>query len=95
MYIFVNIYLIQSHRQSSDCSLYLLICLQKHCFVIELTEEEILANGLTFFLAGYDTTANTMSFVGYYLAANTDIQDKVIAEIDEVIGDRVGRNLCL
>ena len=49
-----------------------------------------MANGLIFFLAGYETTANTMSFIGYHLATNTEIQDKLTAEIDEIIGEKVG-----
>ena len=49
-----------------------------------------MANGFTFFLAGYETTANTMSFIGYHLATNTEIHDKLTAEIDEVIGNKVG-----
>ena len=54
-----------------------------------LTEDEILANTLTFFLAGYETTANTLTFLGYELATNAEAQDKLIAEIDEVIGNKV------
>ena len=40
-------------------------------------------------VAGYDTTANTISFLGYNLALNQEKQDKLIEEVDEVIGDKV------
>lgn len=50
-----------------------------------LKSEEIEANSLTFFIAGYDTTANTLSFACYCLATNPEIQDKVFEEIDTVL----------
>ena len=54
-----------------------------------LTEDEILANILTFFLAGYETTANTLTFLGYELATNPEVQDKLIEEIEEVVPNKV------
>jgi cytochrome P450 len=35
--------------------------------------------------AGYDTTANTLSFACFCLATNPEIQDKVFEEIDTVL----------
>lgn len=40
---------------------------------------------LNFILAGRDTTANTFSWLTYYLTQFPEIQNKVIAEIDQVL----------
>jgi len=53
-----------------------------------LTHEEILAQGLLFFLAGFETTANTLSLLGYSLATHPECQEKLINEIDEVMKDQ-------
>jgi cytochrome P450 family 3 subfamily A len=50
-----------------------------------LTEEEVIAQGLLFFIAGFETTANTLSLLGYSLATNPECQEKLIAEIDKVM----------
>ena len=49
----------------------------------ELSDEEIVANSILFLLAGFETTANALSFVSYLLALNPEIQEKLQAEIDE------------
>ncbi|XP_078001010.1 cytochrome P450 3A29-like [Glandiceps talaboti] len=51
------------------------------------TNEEMLAQSLLFFLAGYETTSTLMSFAAYCLATNHDIQVKLQAEIDEVMAN--------
>lgn len=51
-----------------------------------LSENEILANSIVFLIAGYDTTANTLAFAVYTLATHSDIQDKLIDEIDREVG---------
>jgi cytochrome P450 len=43
---------------------------------------------LTFMLAGHETTANGMSWLWYLLALNPDARDRMLAEVDEVLGDR-------
>ncbi|GAB1609544.1 cytochrome P450 3A14-like [Argonauta hians] len=52
-----------------------------------LTDEEIIAQSTIFFLAGYETTASTLSFIGYLMATHQDIQDKVYEEIKTVLGE--------
>ncbi|KAF2873870.1 putative cytochrome P450 [Massariosphaeria phaeospora] len=47
-----------------------------------LTESELYGNLFVFNLAGYETTAGTMTFALPFLAAHPDIQDWVIEEID-------------
>ena len=47
-----------------------------------LTDDEILANSVMFLLAGSDTTATALTRLAYCLATNMDVQEKLIAEID-------------
>ena len=42
---------------------------------------------MVFMIAGNDTTAITLSWFIYELALNPDVQDKLIAAIDEEIGE--------
>ncbi|KAG2176988.1 hypothetical protein INT43_007642 [Umbelopsis isabellina] len=48
----------------------------------ELRDEIVL-----FFLAGHDTTSNTLTCALYQLAANPDIQDKARKEVLDILGD--------
>ena len=52
-----------------------------------LSNEEIVAHAVTFLLAGYETTANTLSYTAYLLALNPDIQEKLQSEIDSYFDD--------
>ena len=47
-----------------------------------LTSKEIKTHCFTFLLAGYETTANCLSFTSYLLATNPEVQDKLCEEID-------------
>ena len=40
-------------------------------------------------MAGHDTTASVLSFLAYDLALAPEIQDRVVAEIAEVLPDKV------
>ena len=57
--------------------------------VSKLSEDEVLAQSYTFILAGYETTSNTLSYVTYCLALNPEVQEKLIKEIDDAVGDNV------
>ena len=46
-----------------------------------LTEDEICAQAWIFFIAGYETTATTLSFCSYELALNQEIQNKLYQEL--------------
>ncbi|CAG2177208.1 unnamed protein product, partial [Oppiella nova] len=46
-----------------------------------ITEEEILAQSWVFFVAGYETTATTLTFASYELALNQDSQQRLYEEI--------------
>lgn len=43
---------------------------------------------LTFMLAGHETTANAMSWFWYLMALHPDARDRMLAEIDDVLGAR-------
>ena len=49
----------------------------------KLTDEQIVGNSIEFLLAGYETTSVVLSYTSYLLAINTDIQQKLQAEIDD------------
>lgn len=48
-----------------------------------LSEEEIMAQSLVFFIAGYETTASTLSYCLYELAQNPAIQERLYGEIQD------------
>uniref|UniRef100_A0A0K8TV66 unspecific monooxygenase n=1 Tax=Epiphyas postvittana TaxID=65032 RepID=A0A0K8TV66_EPIPO len=52
---------------------------------LEVTDSVIEAQAFLFYAAGYETSASTMGFMLYHLALETDIQDKLRAEIDEYL----------
>ena len=43
---------------------------------------------LTFMLAGHETTANAMSWFWYLMSGNREARDRLLAEIDDVLGGR-------
>ncbi|CAG2169526.1 unnamed protein product [Oppiella nova] len=54
----------------------------------KLTEDEILAQCLLFFVAGEETTSTTLSFCTYELALNPGLQDKLYEEIKRVFTEK-------
>ncbi|KXN74925.1 cytochrome P450 [Conidiobolus coronatus NRRL 28638] len=57
-----------------------------------LTDEELVHNLNVFFVAGHDTTANTLSFGMYYLAKHRHVQDKLRKEIYDTLQINSGAN---
>ncbi|MCL8015080.1 cytochrome P450 [Streptomyces sp. AS02] len=53
-----------------------------------LTGDQICSEILTLAVAGTETTASVLSWTLYELARNPDIESRVLAELDEVLGDR-------
>ena len=45
-----------------------------------------MGNAMIFLFAGYETTASMLQFLAYQLALNPSIQDRLIQEIDDVVG---------
>lgn len=50
-----------------------------------ITLEELTAQAIVFFLAGFETSSSAMSFCLYEISLNTDVQTKMRKEIDEVL----------
>ncbi|XP_067687706.1 cytochrome P450 3A8-like [Haliotis asinina] len=55
--------------------------------VRRLTTDEIVGQGIVFFIAGYETTASTLTFASHSLAMNPDVQEKAYNEIKDMLGD--------
>ncbi|XP_063957974.1 cytochrome P450 3A9-like [Lytechinus pictus] len=53
-----------------------------------LTRDEIYGQAMIFFLAGYETVNVTLGFLAYAMAANPDVQEKLIEEIDSLTPTR-------
>ncbi|XP_045776078.1 cytochrome P450 6B1-like [Maniola jurtina] len=58
---------------------------------VKLTNEVIAAQAFIFYVAGYETSAITMAFMLYELAMNPPMQEKIIAEVDEVLSRHDGK----
>lgn len=48
--------------------------------------DEVLGHSILFMFIGYDTTSNTLTFTAYNLATHPECQEKLIDEIDTVLG---------
>lgn len=48
-----------------------------------LTDEQICSHSIIFILAGYETTANALSYTAYLLALHPHIQEKLQDEVDK------------
>ncbi len=54
-----------------------------------MSDEQIREEAITLFMAGHETTANTLSWCIYFLALHPDLADRLQAEADSVLGGRV------
>ncbi|XP_068081151.1 cytochrome P450 9e2 [Anabrus simplex] len=54
---------------------------------IDLTDEDIEAQAMIFFFAGFDTASILLSFTSILLAIHKDIQRKLQQEVDEMLGE--------
>lgn len=52
---------------------------------ITLTMNELAAQAFVFFIAGFETSSSTLSFIMYEMSINQNIQDKLRAEIRRII----------
>lgn len=53
-----------------------------------MSDEQARDEAMTLFLAGHDTTAGTLAWVWYHLAKDAAIQDRVVAELEQVLHGR-------
>ncbi|XP_017769444.1 PREDICTED: cytochrome P450 9e2-like [Nicrophorus vespilloides] len=58
---------------------------------IKISNEDITAQAVIFFLGGFDITSYLMCFLAYDLAVNPDIQDKLRQEIQDTLEDYNGK----
>lgn len=49
-----------------------------------LSNEELTGQGISFFVAGHDTSASTLAHCFYYISKHTDIQEKLYKEISQL-----------
>ena len=54
----------------------------------QLTDEQVRDEVITMLAAGTDTTANTLGWVLHVLGGRPDLEERVHAEVDSVLGDR-------
>jgi cytochrome P450 len=53
-----------------------------------MTDKQLRDEAMTLFMAGHETTANTLAWAWYLLALNPEVEAKLHAEVDEVLADR-------
>jgi cytochrome P450 len=53
-----------------------------------MTDEQVRDEVMTLFLAGHETTANALTWTWYVLSQHEEVEARMHAEIDEVLGDR-------
>jgi len=51
-------------------------------------DDEIMRQMTTFMFAGHDTTTNQLTWLFYFLSQHPEVERKVLAEIDEVLGGK-------
>lgn len=56
-----------------------------HCSP-EFTDDDLVAQAVLFYVAGYDTTANLINYFIYEMAANPEAQKRLQQEIDTMPG---------
>ena len=61
--------------------------------VSKLSDDEVTAQSVTFLIAGFETTGNTLCSTAYFLATNPDVQDRIIQEVDEALDSSGGKPL--
>jgi len=50
-----------------------------------LSSEQIIGQAIIFILAGFETTASTLSSLSYFLAKNPDVLEKLVEEVDAIV----------
>lgn len=74
--------------ERNDLLYYLLRAKDKDGNVINIPDDDIVNEAMTFLFAGHDTSSSALSWIFYYLAKYPDVYAKVREEVDSVLGDR-------
>ncbi|HEY2155527.1 MAG TPA: cytochrome P450 [Isosphaeraceae bacterium] len=53
-----------------------------------MTDRQLRDEAMTLFMAGHETTANTLAWVWYLLATHPEVEEKLHSELDRVLDDR-------
>lgn len=62
----------------------------RQCKKREITDDDMTAQALIFFFAGFDSGSTVMCFAAHELAVNPDIQDRLREEVDCTLADNNG-----
>ena len=54
-----------------------------------MTDDQLRDEAMTLFLAGHETTANTLAWAWYLLANHPEAEAKLHAELDQILGNRL------
>ena len=54
-----------------------------------MSRSQVAAEIMTFMLAGHETTSNALSWTFRWLSLNPEARDRMFAEVDETLGDRI------
>ncbi|XP_077297741.1 cytochrome P450 9e2-like [Arctopsyche grandis] len=79
-----------SHNESNDAGFATVVesAIGKQTNKREWTENDIVAQALVFFIAGFETTKTLLTFAIHKLTVNPDIQKTLQIEIDELIAEK-------
>ncbi|XP_023228976.1 cytochrome P450 4V2-like isoform X2 [Centruroides sculpturatus] len=61
----------------------------------KISDNDILEEVNAFMFAGHDTTAHALSWTLFLLGNHSQIQDKLLKEIDDIFGDDIERNVTI
>jgi len=57
----------------------------------QITEDQLTAQGIIFFTAGFDTSANTLGVLCYYLVNNPEVYDQLMEEVTDRLEEHGGK----
>ncbi len=80
--------LIEEHRQTPKPDLLGMLLDARDESGQPMSDEQIRQEALTLLIAGHETTANALTFTLYLLSQHLQVQQKLQAEVDQVLGGR-------
>lgn len=85
---FVGRQIASGRSQSGDTLLSILLQARDEETGQRMSERQLRDEVVTLFLAGFETTARSLTWGWYLLSRNPDVQERLIAEVDAVLGRR-------